>query len=379
MIWRGRVLAVKLQQAVRRSDNGAERQREETSMRMRFAQGLALVATLVIAGAAAAQAPAPTKLTPELIEAARKEGKVVWYTSVELELAERVAKAFEAKYPGIPVQVERSGAERNFQRLAQEYASNIHSADFVNSSDAAHFIVWKRQGWLAPFVPEEVANYYPPEQKDPDGTYATWRMTLSIMGYNTKLVKPDQAPKSFADLLDPKWAGKMVKAHPGYSGTILTSTFEMARDLGWDYFKKLSKQRVMQVQSATDPPRKLAAGERSVMIDGSEYVLLAAKEKGSPVEPIYPTEGAPQIVGPSAVLKDAPHPNAARLFAIYSFSTECQQLIVDVGALRSADSQVKERPGRPALKDIKVMKDDPKTVESQVDEIKKKYLEYFGT
>jgi len=349
-------------------------------MRTKSCRGSAIAAAAIfIAGAALAQAPPPTKVTPELIEAAKKEGKIVWYTSVELELAEKVAKAFEAKYPGIPVQVERSGAERNFQRLSQEYSSNIHEADFVNSSDAAHFIVWKRQGWLAPFVPDEVAQYYPPEQKDPDGTYATWRMTLSIMGYNTRLVKPDQAPKSFADLLDPKWAGKMVKAHPGYSGTILTSTFEMARDLGWDYFAKLAKQRVMQVQSATDPPRKLAAGERSIMIDGSEYVLLIAKEKGSPVEPIYPTEGSPSIVGPSAVLKDAPHPNAARLFAIYSFSIECQQLIVDVGALRSADTQVKERPGRPAFKDIKLMKDDPKSVESQVDDIKKKYLEYFGT
>jgi len=228
-------------------------------------------------------------------------------------------------------------------------------------------------------VPDEVAEYYPPEQRDPDGAYATWRMTLSIMGYNTKLVKPDQAPKSFAELLDPKWAGKMVKAHPGYSGTILTSTFEMARDLGWDYFQKLAKQRVMQVQSATDPPRKLAAGERAVMVDGSEYVLLLAKQNGSPVEPVYPVEGSPSIVGPSAVLKDAPHPNAARLFAIYSFSAECQQLIVDVGALRSAHRLVKERPGRPLLTEIKLMKDDPKTVESQVDEIKKKYLEYFGT
>jgi len=348
-------------------------------MRTRLVHGLALVAALVVGGAALAQAPAPAKLTPELIDAAKKEGKIVWYTSVELELAERVAKAFEAKYPGLPVQVESSGAERNFQRLSQEYASNIHVADFINSSDAAHFIVWKRQGWLTPFVPEEVAQYYPPEQRDSDGTFATWRMTLSIMGYNTRLVKADQAPKSFADLLEPKWSGKMVKAHPGYSGTILTATFEMARDLGWDYFQKLAKQRVMQVQSATDPPRKLAAGERAIMIDGSEYVLLLAKEHGSPVEPIYPSEGSPTIVGPSAVLKDAPHPNAARLFAIYSFSAECQQLIVDVGALRSAHSQIKEPPGRPLLKDIKVMKDDPKSVEAQVDEIKQKYLEYFGT
>src|SRR6476469_1840397 len=98
----------------------------------RFGRTLAAVAAFVfMVGAALAQAPAPTKVTPELIEAAKKEGKIVWYTSVELELAERVAKAFEAKYPGIPVQVERSGAERNFQRLSQEYASNIHEADFV--------------------------------------------------------------------------------------------------------------------------------------------------------------------------------------------------------------------------------------------------------
>jgi iron(III) transport system substrate-binding protein len=337
------------------------------------------LAAVTTAPGASAQAPAPTAVTPELVDAAKKEGKAVWYTSVELETAETVGKAFEAKYPGVTLQVERSGAERNFQRIGQEYASGIYNVDVVNSSDAAHFILWKRQGLLAPFVPEDVAKYYPPEHKDPDGMYATWRMTLSPMGYNTKLVKPENAPKSFADLLDPKWAGKIVKAHPGYSGTILTSTFETARDLGWDFFEKLAKQRVMQVQSATDPPRKLVAGERAIMADGSEYVILMAKKAGSPVEPIYPTEGTPTIVGPSGIMKDAPHPNAARLFQCYLFSLEGQQLIVDVGALRSAHPLVKEPPDRPALKDLKLMKDDPATVESQVDEIKKKYTSYFHT
>ena len=332
-----------------------------------------------LAPAASAQAPAPISVTPELIEAAKKEGKAIWYTSVELETAEKVGKAFEAKYPGITLQVERSGAERNYQRIGQEYASGIHNVDVVNSSDAAHFIIWKRQGLLAPFVPEDVAKYFPPEHKDPDGMYATWRMTLSPMGYNTKLVKAEDAPKSFADLLEPKWAGKIVKAHPGYSGTILTSTFETARELGWGFFEKLSKQRVMQVQSATDPPRKLAAGERAVMADGSEYVILTMKKAGSPVEPIYPSEGTPTIVGPSGIMKDAPHPNAARLFQCYLFSQEGQQLIVDVGALRSAHPLVKEPTDRPPLKELKLMKDDPASVESQVDEIKKKYTSYFKT
>src|SRR5262249_16778332 len=126
--------------------------------------GLALTATV-----AQAQTPAATPITPAMVEAAKKEGKVVWYTSVELRTAEKIAKAFEAKYPGITVQVERSGAERNFQRIAQEYGSGIRVADVLESSDASHFIVWKKQGWLAPFVPEEVAKDWPADQRDPDG------------------------------------------------------------------------------------------------------------------------------------------------------------------------------------------------------------------
>src|SRR4051794_39949455 len=95
-------------------------------------------------------APPASAITPELIAAARKESKVVYYTSIDLPLAEKIAKAFEAKYPGIAVRVERTGAERVFQRISQEYASRITAVDAVNSSDAAHFIVWKRGDLLAP-------------------------------------------------------------------------------------------------------------------------------------------------------------------------------------------------------------------------------------
>src|SRR5437763_5829202 len=94
--------------------------------------------------------------------------------------------------------------------------------------------------------------------------FATTRIWLSSIAYNTNLVKPEDAPKSWADLLDPKWAGKMVKGHPAYSGTIMTATFQLVRELGWDYLEKLSKQRVMQVQSSTDPLKKIGLGERRV-------------------------------------------------------------------------------------------------------------------
>ncbi len=324
-----------------------------------------------------AAAPAAEAVTPALIEAARKEGKVVWYTSVDLPLAEKVGRAFEAKYPGVAVRVERSGAERVFQRIGQEYGSRIHAVDVVNSSDAAHLIVWKRDGWLAPYVPEDVARHYSAEHKDADGTFASFRVTLSVIAYNTNLVKREEAPKSFADLLDPKWAGKMMKAHPGYSGTIMTATYQISRDLGWEYFEKLAKQRIMQLQSASDPPKKLALGERAIMADGVEYLVLQQKEAGQPVEPVYASEGTPLIIGPNAIFKNAPNPNAARLFQNFSFSAECQQLIIDVGGMHSAHALTKEKPGRRSLAEIKLMKDDAAAVEKLSEEIKARYTKIF--
>ena len=112
--------------------------------------------------------------------AAKKEGKVIFYSSMDLPVGEKLGKAFEAAYPGITVQIERSGSERLFQRIDQEFASNIRAADIINTSDASHFITWKKNGWLAPFVPEDVAKYFPAEYRDPDGMSATSR-DLSVV------------------------------------------------------------------------------------------------------------------------------------------------------------------------------------------------------
>jgi iron(III) transport system substrate-binding protein len=323
-----------------------------------------------------ASAPPPEAVTPALIEAAKKEGQISYYTSTDLPVAEKVAKAFEAKYSGISVHVERSGAERVFQRIGQEYSSNIHAVDVVNSSDAAHFIVWKRDGILVPYVPEDVARF-PAEHRDVDGQFASFRVWLSIIAYNTGLVKPEEAPKSFADLLDPKWKGKIVKAHPGYSGTIMTATYQMQRDLGWSYFEQLAKQNIMQVQSSADPPKKLDLGERAVMADGNEYNIFQLKEAGRPVEPVYATEGSPLIIGPNGIFKSSPNPNAARLFQSFCLGREAQQLIIDVGGLRSVHPDTKEKAGRTPLKDIKTMKDDAAAVEKESDAIKARYTKIF--
>jgi iron(III) transport system substrate-binding protein len=336
------------------------------------------VAAGVFASPLKAAAPEPSAITPALIEAAKKEGKLAFYTAMDLPVAEKFAKAFEARFSGIAVRVERSGAERVFQRIGQEMGSRIYAADVVNSADASHFIVWRREGWLAPYVPEEVARHYPAQHYDPDGLFVTTRIWLSSLGYNTALVKPQDAPRSYADLLEPKWTGKMVKAHPAYSGTIMTATFQIARELGWGYFEKLAKQRIMQVQSSTDPPKKLALGERAVMADGNDYNLIQLKERGQAVEVIYPVEGTPMITGPTGVFKSAPNPNAARLFQNWLHSVEAQQLLVDFAAQHSPHALVKEKPGRKKLSEIKLFKDDPAGVEKTSDEIKTRYSKMFG-
>ncbi|HYJ44172.1 MAG: substrate-binding domain-containing protein [Xanthobacteraceae bacterium] len=338
--------------------------------------GTALAAATMFAEPIRAQAPAPQAITPALIEAAKKEGKVAFYTAMDLEFAQRLGKAFEAKY-GIPARVERSGAERIFQRIGQEQSANINACDVVNTSDAAHCIFWIRNGWLAPYLPEEVAKHYDKLYYDPNGLHVTTRVLVSPIAYNTNLVKKEDAPKSFADLLDPKWAGKMVKAHPSYSGTIMNSTYQTVQVLGWDYFEKLAKQRVMQLQSATDTPKKIQLGERAVMVDGAGYFIIRFKEAGDPVEIVYPTEGTPVATSPSAIMKNAPNPNAAKLFQNWMHSREAQQFLVDWARQYSPHNQTVEKPGVRPLKDVKLMKEDAVAVEKTAEEIKKRYTSIF--
>jgi iron(III) transport system substrate-binding protein len=190
-------------------------------------------------------------------------------------------------------------------------------------------------------------------------------------------LKPADAPKSYANLLDPKWAGKMVKGHPAYSGTIMTTTFQLVRDLGWEYYEKLSKQRVMQVQSSTDPPKKLALGERAIMADGNEYNVVLLKEAGQPVEPVYPSEGTPTVSGPTGIFATAPHPHAARLFQAWLHTRETQQFFIDFTAQYSVHAQVQSKPGRRKISDIKLMKEDPAGVEKMAEEIKTRYARLF--
>src|SRR3989454_1167569 len=247
----------------------------------------AMAAMLAVAGTAYAQ-----ETTPEMLTAAAKEGKVVWYTSVDVKVAEVVAKAFRAQYP-----------------------------------------------------------------------------TLDVAR---------DAPTGYMDLRDPKWKGKLVKSHPGYSGTSLTGTFAIVKLLGWDYLEKLSKQGVLQLQSTTATPKSIASGERVVMVDGNEYNMFIEIDAKSPVKIVYPKEGTPFVTSPSAIFAEAPHPNAARVFENFLFTAKIQQLTATEGGTRSLHPDVKDPPGRTPLGAIKLLPDDPAAMLPQIADIKKRYTALFG-
>src|SRR5256885_2573446 len=225
---------------------------------------------LVLSVLAVFFAAAPACAQDARLEAAKKEGKVVWYTSLALTSAEKVAKLFEAAYPGIKVEVHRTGSQRILQRVMQELGANIKIADVVHTSDAGHFVLLKDKKLLAHYTPAGVEKF-PAGFKDKDGYYFGLRATVNCIAYNSKLVPAAEAPKTWKDLLDPKWKGKLVTAHPGYSGVIATHVLALVNLYGWDYFKQLAQNKVMITQSAADPPSVVASGERMVAVNGGGY------------------------------------------------------------------------------------------------------------
>src|SRR5438876_12123904 len=330
----------------------------------------ALALTLVLAAI-------PASAQDARVEAARKEGKVVWYTSLALSSSERVAKLFEAAYPGIGVEVHRTGSQRILQRVMQELQANLKLVDVIHTSDAGHFVLLKAKKLLIKYTPAGV-DAFPPGFKDRDGYYYGLRATVNVIAYNSKVVPAAEAPRTWKDLLDPKWKGKLVTAHPGYSGVIATHVLALVHLHGWDYFKALAENRVMIVQSANDPATVVSSGERIVAVNGGDYSAYQLKKKGNPLEIVYPKEGVPLVVSPTAITSFAPHPSAARLFTDFTFTREVQQVMADSEGLYTGHPDVTYPADKPKLKDLKLLTVTPEELEKRNEELKKRFVEFFG-
>ena len=316
-------------------------------------------------------------INQELLPKARQEGQVVWYTAAELSASEAVAKAFQAA-TGIPVEVVRSGGERLYSRIAQERQARQYLVDVFLTSVEAQFLEYQAEGVLQPYQIMEDA-VYGTEFKDPTGLYYTTFLNVSQPAYNPNLVPADQVPKSWKDLLDPKWKGQLSHSHPAYSGTTLAAMLGITQLHGWEYYEQLVQNEPLIVQSAIEPAPLIISGERPVAALMSGSTAVTEKLKGNPIEPIYPEEGVSVARLPSAVFKDAPHPNAARVFQDFLHSQEAQQIWVNDRNYISVRDDVTYPPGLKPLSEIKYFLLDAQVVEAKREEVKDKFKDIFGS
>ena len=247
--------------------------------------------------------------------AARKEGAVTWYTAhTDGETAQIAADAFTREYPEIKVTLIRTTAQVAYQRLLQDLKNGIAQCDVFSSTDLGHDEALKVEGKFAKYTPENARDLLPAFQGlDPTGTYYATLSELVVPIYNSTKVKPADAPKSWPDLLNPKWRNQVAVGHPAYSGTVGTWVVAMRKLYGWEYFEKLEANRPLIGRSVNDAVGVMNSGER-IVAAGPIGLSQVTAARGNPVGLVYPSDGAVLIVSPSAVMANAPHPNAARLF-----------------------------------------------------------------
>jgi len=222
----------------------------------------------------------------------------------------------------------------------------------------------KRNGWLAPYLPEEVAQHSTSLLR-PDGFEVVTRILVSPIAYNTNLVKKEvEAPKSFADLArSDNGRARWSRRIPAYSGTIMNATFQIARDLGWGYLEKLSQQSVMQVQSATDTPKRISLGETRRHGDGRRLSGHSQQGGGQPVEIVYPTEARRSPPGRARCSRPRPSERSTPVPETGCTRARDSKILVDHARQYAPHKQTVEKPGIRKLADIKLMKEDPAGVE----------------
>jgi iron(III) transport system substrate-binding protein len=261
------------------------------------------------------------------IDGAKREGKVVVYTSMTAEQAQKLNDAFKAKYPFIQPSMFRAVGERLLTKIMAEAQAGKYDFDVVQSAETQAYFL-KRKNLLAKYVSPEVKNIQKPFF-DPDGYWAAVYMMPNVIGYNTRLVKRNEVPKSDDDLLNPKWKGRIGMDHskPEWFSWKLK---RMGEEKGLAYMKKLGGQEFKLYAGLTILTSLLAAGEFPLVLNTYLHNVEDAKRKSAPVDwvvqdPVF-TKFQPIGVGSKTA-----HPNAARLFVDFMLGEEGQKIIASFG------------------------------------------------
>lgn len=270
--------------------------------------------TLVwIVAAVLATLSVPTvKAQSDLVSAAKKEGRVVVYGSVETDIFEVIRKIFEAKY-GIPVDYWRAATNQVADRALTEARAGKPLYDVV-LTNRSPMLIMKGDGLFARYISPSYEDF-PPASQDRDGILSpSYRMVVVSILYNTRLVKAEEAPQSLMDLLDPKWKGKIAFPDPNVHTTTAVWLANLERVMGaqWRPFIERFASQVTLVESFLPVVQRVITGETPLGITYVKYVYSFGSE-GAPLDYVRlnPVLAEAHHV---AVAAKAPHPNAARVF-----------------------------------------------------------------
>jgi iron(III) transport system substrate-binding protein len=272
------------------------------------------------------------KLSPEarqkaLVEGARAEKEVTFYTSLQPPQVEPVARAFQKRYPFLKVNSVRISGSKVVVRIQSEMNAGRHLVDVINAS-GEEAAALKKVGTLDPYFSPQ-REFFPPSGKDKEGYLSVMSLITIVLGYNTNLVKRADAPKSYDDLLLPKWKGQMFLDNEAYDWfAVLLKHF--GREKGLQYMRALAKQDLALMRGRTAQAQLLVAGERPIGIVQSGNTMLDYKANGAPVDlAIFDPYMA--LANYIMLGKHAVHPHAAALLIDWSLSEEGQAMVTSFG------------------------------------------------
>ncbi|HJR01424.1 MAG TPA: extracellular solute-binding protein [Methylomirabilota bacterium] len=339
-----------------------------------------LLAALVVTLALGPAAPVPAfDGEKALHEAAKKEKEFTWYTAhYNSETAAALCQGFEKKYPGVKCNYIRTTAQVAYQRLAQDQKAGIAQASVISSTDQSHYTKMKQDGWLQPYKPKNLPELVDAFRSfnDPDDMFVATAAGLVLITYNTSVVSASEAPKKWTDLADPRWKNKVSIGHPGFSGYVGTWVVQMKKLYGWDYFKKLELNKPRIGRSINDTVTMLNAKE-SIVAAGPSATTLESRAKGNPLAVVYPEDGAILMVSASGIVKNAPAPNAAKLFMEYLLSREGNDVMVSQHQ-DPVNKHVKPMAGAKSIAEVKTIRPTSIEIEKGIPEVKELFRETFG-
>jgi iron(III) transport system substrate-binding protein len=326
-------------------------------------------------GLACLLAPGAAKAaSPQEIAAAKKEGKIVLYTTIDLDEMAKFREAFNKRYPDIKLDVFEASGYKVFEKLMTEIDANRVGADVLSVADVVPLMILKEKGELLKHESPEL-KYFPDYLKDP-GYWVGIMNYYMIMLYNADKVKDSNAITSYKDLLNPKWKGKIAISDMRTSTSGYAWLYAVRSVMGKEFVDGMGKQNMLLVRGHSGIRKKIMSGEKWIAPEMREKDLWSATKKKAPVRGVWPTEGVPPIIYGTGIIKRAPHPNAAKVFLDWILSKEGQKVgakIRGTGRIDVKPPKGRERPGS-----FKVIKVDYKKQEDDHDMVVKEWAKAFG-